>query len=163
MNQSSEVSAFPTLSRTPDLLVEPSEELRNGALAQARQLRLHFSASWDPYEVWYTRVRSEGEREAALRTPVERIATHRAQGGSFGLARRRMSSMPLLAWPALLSALALGLNRELVGIFRLDLVGLVFGNMTPAARVVQVLFGISAICAVVMALRLAGYRLMPPW
>jgi hypothetical protein len=98
------------------LLFEPSEELRNGALAQARQLRLHFSASWDPYEVWYTRVRSEGEREAALRTPVERIAPHRAQG-----------------------------------------------SMTPAARVVQVLFGISAICAVVMALRLAGYRLMPPW
>lgn len=116
MNQSSEVSTFPTSSRAPESLVEPSEELRNGALAQASQLRLHFGASWDPYEVWYTRVRSEGERDAALQTPVERRATHRAQG-----------------------------------------------SMTPAARVVQVLFGISAICAVVMALRLAGYRLMPPW
>ena len=117
MNQSSEVSTFPTLSRAPESLVEPSEELRNGALAQASQLRLHFGASWDPYEVWYTRVRSEGEREAALRTPVERSAPHHAQGSS----------------------------------------------TIPAARVVQVLFGISAICAVVMALRLAGYRLMPPW
>jgi uncharacterized protein len=39
----------------------------------------------------------------------------------------------------------LGLNRGLVGMFGVDLVAFVFGVMTPAARVVYILLGISAI------------------
>jgi len=61
-----------------------------------------------------------------------------------------------MVWPVVLLALALGVNRELVGIFGVDLVGLTFGVMTPAARAVHVLLGFAAICAVAVVLRLAG-------
>jgi len=60
-----------------------------------------------------------------------------------------------MVWPVVLLALALGVN-QLVGIFGVDLVGLTFGVMTPAARAVHVLLGFAAICAVAVVLRLAG-------
>jgi len=157
VHRASEISVSPTSSCAPSS-IELSGGPRNIALEEACQLQLHFGPSWDPYEVWCTRIRSEDIQKASPQLPVDRPAAHHAKGRSSRLARYQMGSIPALAWPVLLSVLALGLNRELVGIFRLDLVGLVFGVMTPAARVVQVLFGISAIGAVVMALRLAGHR-----
>lgn len=50
-------------------------------------------------------------------------------------------------------AFILGLNRGLVGIFGFDVVATVFGVMTPAARAVYVLLGISTIyCAVAVVM-----------
>jgi hypothetical protein len=52
----------------------------------------------------------------------------------------------------------LGLNRGLVGIFGIDMVAIVFGVMTPAARAAYVLLGVSAIyCA--FAVVIFGRRL----
>lgn len=136
MNRVSEDSGSPTSSRAPGSL-------------------------WDPYEVWRTRVRAreiEDSGTAALQAPVDRYTVRRAQGKPSGLAGGIVHTLPPLAWPVLLMALAFGLNRELVAIFRVDLVSLVFGVMTPAARVVHVLLGVSAICAAAMSLRLAGRR-----
>jgi uncharacterized protein len=42
-----------------------------------------------------------------------------------------------------------GLNRVLVGMFRFDLVAFWFGVMTPLARVVHVLLGLSAMYCVI--------------
>jgi uncharacterized membrane protein YuzA (DUF378 family) len=59
----------------------------------------------------------------------------------------------VVAWPAFVLAFILGLNRGLVGVFGFDVVALVFGVMTPAARAVYVLLGVSAIyCAVAVVL-----------
>ena len=127
-----------------------------GALAEARQLRFTFCTTWDPYEVWCTRVRAQPRqmevgpatvpRDSSLRRPALQQGDGRLSAREAGKAR----SIPVRVWPVLLLALALGLNRELVGIFRIDLIGLVFGVMTPAARVVHVLLGISTICAVIV-------------
>ncbi len=58
-----------------------------------------------------------------------------------------------VVWPAFMLALILGLNRGLVGMFGFDVVALVFGVMTPAARAVYVILGISAIyCAVAVVM-----------
>jgi len=93
---------------------------------------------------------------AALRAPLERHTLQCPKEKASGLARITIGTIPALTWPLLLLALALGLNRELVGIFRVDLVSLVFGVMTPAARVVHVLLGVSTIRAAIMALKLYG-------
>jgi uncharacterized protein len=53
-----------------------------------------------------------------------------------------------MLWPSLMLAFILGLNRGLVGLFGIDAVAIVFGVMTPAARAVYVLLGISAIYCV---------------
>jgi hypothetical protein len=123
---------------------------------------LRFSAAgWDPYEVWSTRVRSTktGVNDGALALPealdakIGRPAVNAppkvaASHGTAGYAGIR---------PALVLAFSLGLNRGLVGIFGFDAVATVFGVMTPAARAVYVLSGISAIyCA--MAVVVIGKR-----
>jgi uncharacterized membrane protein YuzA (DUF378 family) len=132
---------------------EPSLNL---TLAEQNQLGFSFCSSWDPYEVWCTRVRSESigrEPAASLLQPLIRQEMREVEENSSEVGRRRIRSIPVLAWPALLLAFTLGLNRELVGLFRVDLVGFVFGVMTPAARIVHVVLGLSTICAVIVALR----------
>jgi hypothetical protein len=58
-----------------------------------------------------------------------------------------------VVWPAFMLALILGLNRGLVGLFGFDVVASVFGVMTPAARAVYVVLGVSAIyCAVTVVM-----------
>jgi hypothetical protein len=73
------------------------------------------------------------------RLAIESPDVAKSQGtGGFAVAR-----------PALMLAFMLGLNWGLVGIFGFDVVALVFGAMTPSARPVYVLLGISAIyCAI---------------
>jgi uncharacterized membrane protein YuzA (DUF378 family) len=48
-------------------------------------------------------------------------------------------------WFALIVLAIGGLNWLLVGLFNFDLVAAIFGDMSPAARVVYVLVGVAAI------------------
>jgi uncharacterized membrane protein YuzA (DUF378 family) len=73
--------------------------------------------------------------------------------GTPNVAKFRWTPGFAVARPALMLAFILGLNRGLVGIFDIDIVALVFGVMTPVARAVYVILGISAIyCAVAVVL-----------
>jgi len=47
-----------------------------------------------------------------------------------------------------------GLNWALVGLFGFDLVAAIFGNMTVPSRVVYVLVGLAALCALALLPRL---------
>ncbi len=108
--------------------------------------------SWDPYEVWSTRVRgtlvggkvSEALPAGGNNWPVAGNAIGPRKAGS----PWRISSLAVV-WGAFALAVVLGLNWELVGIFRIDLVANVFGVMTPAARVAHIVLGVSVLyCAV---------------
>lgn len=56
-----------------------------------------------------------------------------------------------IAWIAFWLLIIGGLNWLLVGLFEFDLVAALFGHMSPAARVVYTLVGLSAIyCAYAM-------------
>jgi uncharacterized membrane protein YuzA (DUF378 family) len=56
-----------------------------------------------------------------------------------------------VAWVAFWLLVVGGLNWLLVGLFEFDLVAAIFGEMSPAARVVYTLVGLSAIyCAYAM-------------
>ncbi len=123
---------------------------------------LRVRTSWDPYEVWCTRVRAERVGAGPVATMAQSLVDGRTlRPDTTDRSRSRASrarAIPFIAWPVLLFALVLGLNRELVGMFRLDLITVAFGAMTPAARVAHVVLGISVIYVVVMAWRLAKDR-----
>jgi uncharacterized protein len=57
-------------------------------------------------------------------------------------------------WIALILLIVGGLNWLLVGAFGFDLVAAIFGEMSPATRVVYVLVGLSAIWVLITSLRL---------
>lgn len=59
-------------------------------------------------------------------------------------------------WFALVLLVIGGLNWLLVGAFNFDLVAAIFGDMTPAARVVYVLVGLAAIWTLISSARLRG-------
>ncbi len=157
MKPVSEDSETPTAPRRSDSDLAVGEATVPGAIGETHPFR--FRAGWDPYEVWCTRVRTKGLGASGTGTLVQEAGP----GGALPLkiekdvlAGGKARNIPVAAWPVLLFAVVLGLNRELVGFFGVDLVAFAFGVMTPAARVVHVLLGISAICAVVVALRLTG-------
>ena len=155
----SETSELQALSREPDQNADGGRETLDTAFGQACQLRLSFCASWDPYEVWCTRVRPEEEGLKVSRAhpdPPDREPGYPVKGKPSRALCSPTKAPPVLTWPVLMLAVALGLNRELMGIFRVDLVSWAFGVMTPTARIVHVILGVAAICAVVMPLSLAG-------
>jgi uncharacterized membrane protein YuzA (DUF378 family) len=136
------------------------EDLRDNAprvLVRGSEVRLRFSAAgWDPYEVWSTRVRA-AQKEADDRAPVlpDRLDSEIGWPtiDTPNVAKSRRTPGFAVARPALMLAFILGLNRGLVGIFDIDVVALVFGVMTPGARAVYVMLGISAIyCAVAVVM-----------
>jgi uncharacterized membrane protein YuzA (DUF378 family) len=59
-------------------------------------------------------------------------------------------------WFALVLLVIGGLNWLLVGLFDFDLVAAIFGDMSPAARVVYVLVGIAAIWTLISSASLRG-------
>jgi uncharacterized membrane protein YuzA (DUF378 family) len=61
-------------------------------------------------------------------------------------------------WFALVLLAIGGLNWLLVGLFNFDLVAAIFGEMSPAARVVYVLVGIAAVWTLISSARLRGPR-----
>ena len=61
-------------------------------------------------------------------------------------------------WITLFLLVVGGLNWLLVGLFNLDLVARIFGDMSPLSRIVYVLVGLSAVCVLVMSPRLLAPR-----
>ena len=66
-------------------------------------------------------------------------------------AARRVAEV--FVWVSLVLGVMLGLSGALLGLLRVDVIELVFGVMTPAARVVYALLGAAAVyCAIATAL-----------
>lgn len=57
-------------------------------------------------------------------------------------------------WIALVLLVVGGLNWLLVGAFNFDLVAAIFGEMSPASRIVYVLVGLSAIWVLISSMRM---------
>jgi len=122
------------------------------------------AAGWDPYEVWSTRVRAariEAPGRALLPPDTLDSAIGRLAINMPNVAGSHGTAGFAVAWPAFMLALILGLNRGLVGIFGFDVVALVFGVMTPAARAVYVLLGVSAIYCAVAVVMFGKRRAIP--
>lgn len=62
--------------------------------------------------------------------------------------------MKSITWIALILLIVGGLNWLLVGAFDFDLVGALFGEMSPLSRIVYVLVGLSALCILFMSAKL---------
>ena len=62
--------------------------------------------------------------------------------------------MKTFTWIALILLIVGGLNWLLVGAFNFDLVAAVFGEMSPLARIVYILVGLSALCVLFMSAKL---------
>ena len=123
------------------------------------------AAGWDPYDVWCTRVRSElrplspvPDLPRKLRvlpdlvpvTPVQEAAEKPVQPRSGKKGRAANIVVPIV----FVLLLLLAFSRELLGLFGIDLVSDVFGVMTPAARIIDVLLGVAALyCAFALTLR----------
>lgn len=60
-----------------------------------------------------------------------------------------MKKMNVLDWIAFLLVMIGGLNWGLVGLFEYDLVAGIFGDMSPVARVVYTLVGLSALYLII--------------
>ena len=59
-----------------------------------------------------------------------------------------------MIWVSVVLAILQGSTRALVGLWGVDVVALVFGVMTPAARAVYALLGVAAVyCAIEVVLR----------
>lgn len=65
----------------------------------------------------------------------------------------RVRTLSALDYIALVLLIVGGLNWGLVGLFGFDLVAAIFGVMTPLARIVYVLVGLSAIYGISILLR----------
>jgi uncharacterized membrane protein YuzA (DUF378 family) len=66
-----------------------------------------------------------------------------------------LNKLCTLDWIALILVIVGGLNWGLVGIFKLDLVAAIFGEMGAISRIVYTLVGLSAIYLAVMSGKLA--------
>jgi uncharacterized membrane protein YuzA (DUF378 family) len=143
------VRMSPTFDTSPD--AEGGSDTKTN-LAGASQPSLRFRESWDPYEVWSTRVRGMPVR-AHIAVALPTVREHRPIARSMirppEVVRPRRVSRLAVVWSAFVLAIVLGLNRELVGIFRVDLLATLLGVMTPAARVAHAILGMSALyCAI---------------
>ena len=61
-------------------------------------------------------------------------------------------------WLALALMIVGGINWGLVGLMNLDLVAMIFGQMTTASRVVYALVGLAALYGIVLAFRIPAAR-----
>jgi len=115
---------------------------------------------WDPYDVWCTRVRAElrpvvpgAELPGKLRviSDITPAAPEKPTPAAASKMERAANAFLPIVFVLLI---VLALSRELVGLFGFDVVAAVFGVMTPAARVIHVLLGVSALyCAFVLSLQ----------
>ncbi len=62
-----------------------------------------------------------------------------------------MKKMSAIDWIVMIFVVVGGLNWGLVGLFKLDLVAAIFGDMSSISRAVYVLVGISAVYMLLMA------------
>jgi uncharacterized membrane protein YuzA (DUF378 family) len=63
-----------------------------------------------------------------------------------------------LDWIAMILMIVGGLNWGLVGAFNLDLVALLFGEMTTLARAVYILVGVAALYGFALMAKMSGAR-----
>lgn len=63
------------------------------------------------------------------------------------------SRMNAVDWIALVLMIVGGVNWGLVGLFNIDLVASIFGQMTTASRIVYALVGLAALYGIVLAIR----------
>ncbi len=66
----------------------------------------------------------------------------------------RMNKLSTLDWVAVVLLIVGGLNWALVGLFKVDLVALIFGNLSALSRIVYVLVGASAVYVAVVSPKL---------
>jgi uncharacterized membrane protein YuzA (DUF378 family) len=66
-----------------------------------------------------------------------------------------MKSLSSLDWTALLLLILGGANWGLIGLFKLDLVAMLFGDMSIFSRIIYALVGASAIYVIAIAMDLA--------
>lgn len=64
--------------------------------------------------------------------------------------------MTIIGWTALTLLIVGGINWGLVGLFRFDLVGALFGEMSTLSRIVYTLVGLAALYSIFTANKLAG-------
>lgn len=69
-----------------------------------------------------------------------------------------MKNLNYLDWTAIIILAFGGLNWGLVGIFGLDLVGAIFGDMSVLSRIVYLIVGISAIYVLGLSFQLAKIK-----
>lgn len=62
-----------------------------------------------------------------------------------------MKKMNAVDWITMILVVVGGLNWGLIGLFKLDLVAAIFGDMSAISRVVYVLVGVSAVYMLLMA------------
>ena len=65
-----------------------------------------------------------------------------------------MNKLNTFDWVAVVLLIVGGLNWGLVGFFNLDLVAVIFGDMTTFARVVYALVGVSAVYVLAISAKL---------
>lgn len=68
------------------------------------------------------------------------------------------SRLGFIDWLALALMIVGGINWGLVGLMNLDLVAMIFGQMTTASRVVYALVGLAALYGIVLAFRIPAAR-----
>jgi uncharacterized membrane protein YuzA (DUF378 family) len=71
---------------------------------------------------------------------------------------RRWHSSTALIWASVVLAVLLGMTRALVGLWGVDVVAIVFGVMTPAARAVYALLGVAAVYCVITVVSRQFFR-----
>ena len=71
---------------------------------------------------------------------------------------RNASALSVLGTIALVLLIVGGLNWALVGLFNLDLVATLFGDMSPLTRIVYVLVGVAALVGLGLFSRVARTR-----
>ena len=69
-------------------------------------------------------------------------------------ARPARSRIGFIDWLALALMIIGGLNWGLVGLMNVDLVAMIFGQMTTASRIVYALVGLAALYGIVLAFRI---------
>lgn len=123
------------------------------------------AAGWDPYDVWCTRVRAQwpgattvpdlSRRLRIVPDLVQVVPAPQSGQKPLRLRRGKKERAATAILPVVFVLLILfALTRELLGLFRIDVVSDVFGVMTPAARVIDVLLGVAALyCAFMISLR----------
>lgn len=83
------------------------------------------------------------------------IPDRRGSNRGAAVSPRRMSAVDWIAMTLLIIG---GLNWGLVGLFDLDLVAMLFGEMSAVSRVIYVLVGLSALYSIYTASKLSRPR-----
>ncbi|WP_051780773.1 DUF378 domain-containing protein [Janthinobacterium agaricidamnosum] len=78
------------------------------------------------------------------------------QSGVDGVVRRDLLSSRInaLDWVALILLIVGGLNWALVGLFNIDLVARILGDMTTASRIIYVLVGLAAVYSIYLCVKM---------